>query len=152
MAGWAMTSDAHHYVAPNYETVRRCIKECIDDAGISPEQIEAVNAHATSTRVGDQVVFDALNDIFDGRIPPVSANKSLFGHAMGASSAIEIILAVEGMRRGFLLPTINHQPDPRFDIDPVAEGARELPHHRVLANSFGFGGCNVCAVLARGDA
>ena len=70
---------------------------------------------------------------------------------MGASSAVELILAIEGLARGVLLPTINHEPDPRLPIDPVAEGARPFEHRRVLTNSFGFGGCNVCVVVGRDD-
>jgi 3-oxoacyl-[acyl-carrier-protein] synthase II len=150
IAGWSMTSDAHHYVAPNYATVRRCIKESIDDAGVSPEQIDAVNAHATSTRVGDQVEFDALKDIFGDKIPPVTANKSLFGHAMGASSAIESIFAIKGLETGQLPPTINYTPDPALPIDCVSEGTRRLDQQYVLKNAFGFGGCNSCIVFKKG--
>ncbi len=97
MAGWAMTSDAHHFVAPNFETVKRCISQSIEHAGLAPADIAAVNAHGTSTKVGDKVEADALKEIFGGRVPPVSANKSQTGHAMGASSAIETIFAMEGM-------------------------------------------------------
>ena len=71
------------------------------------------------------------------------------GHAMGATSAIESILAIEGMRRGVLLPTINHRPDPAIDLDCVAEGARNLSQEFVLKNAFGFGGCNACLVFRR---
>ena len=124
LAGWAMTADACHVVAPNPVTVTRCMAESIRHAGISPAEIDAVNAHAASTKVGDQVEADALREVFAGRVPPVSANKSQIGHAMGATSAIESILAMEGMRRGVLLPTINHRPDPAIDLDCVAEGAR----------------------------
>ena len=79
----------------------------------------------------------------------MTANKSQIGHTMGASSAIELILAIEGMRRGVLLPTVNHLPDPELPLDVVPEGARAFPHGRVLSNSFGFGGCNVCVVVRR---
>lgn len=149
MAGWAMTSDAHHFVAPNLETVRRCIAQSIADAGIAPADIDAVNAHGTSTKVGDKIEADALSDIFGDRIPPVTANKSQIGHAMGASSAIETILAMEGMRRETLLPTINYTPDPEIALDCVAQGARSLAQEFVLKNAFGFGGCNACVVLKR---
>ena len=150
MAGWAMTSDAHHFVAPNFETVKRCISQSIEHAGIAPADIAAVNAHGTSTKVGDKVEADALKEIFNGRVPPVSANKSQTGHAMGASSAIETIFAMEGMLRDTLLPTINYMPDPEIAIDCVAEGARRLVQEHVLKNAFGFGGCNSCIVLRRG--
>ena len=92
---------------------------------------------------------DVLREVFGGRVPPVSADKSQLGHAMGASSAIESILAMEGMRRGVLLPTINHRPDPEIPLDCVAEGARALDQEFVLKNAFGFGGCNACLVFRR---
>jgi 3-oxoacyl-[acyl-carrier-protein] synthase II len=149
MTGWAMTSDAHHFVAPNLDTVRRCIAESLDDAGLRASDIDAVNAHGTSTKVGDKVEWEALRDVFGNRIPPVSANKSQTGHAMGASSAIEIVLAMEGMQRSKVLPTINYLPDPEIPLDCVSEGVRQLEQEYVLKNAFGFGGCNACLVLRR---
>jgi 3-oxoacyl-[acyl-carrier-protein] synthase II len=149
MAGWGMTSDAHHFVAPNLETVRRCIAESIAHSGLKPGDIDAVNAHGTSTKIGDKVEGDALKDIFGKGMPPVSANKSQTGHAMGASSAIEIILAMEGMIHDTVLPTINYIPDPDIAIDCVPEGARRVAQEHVLKNAFGFGGCNSCIVLRR---
>ena len=149
MAGWSMTADAHHFVAPKQETVQRCIAESIGHAGLTPADIDAVNAHGTSTRVGDKVEADALRDVFGDRIPPVSANKSQIGHAMGASSAIETIFALEGMMREKVLPTINYSPDPAIEMDCVPEGARMLRQEHVLKNAFGFGGCNSCIVFRR---
>ncbi len=149
MAGWAMTSDASHFVAPNLATVQRCIEESIINAGLKATDVNAVNAHATSTKVGDKVEADALRNIFGRTIPPVSANKSQLGHAMGASSAIEAILAMEGMQKETLLPTINYSPDQEIEIDCVAEGARKLQQEFVLKNAFGFGGCNSCIILRR---
>jgi 3-oxoacyl-[acyl-carrier-protein] synthase II len=149
IAGWSMTSDAHHYVAPNLKTVTRCMAECISDSGISSHDIDVVNAHAASTKVGDKVEYHALKAIFGDAVPPVSANKSFLGHAMGASSAIESIFAMEGMLNNTVLPTINYRPDPELDLDCVAEGARRLNQEYVLKNSFGFGGCNSCIVFHR---
>jgi 3-oxoacyl-[acyl-carrier-protein] synthase II len=149
MAGWSMTSDAGHFVSPKLETVQRCIEETIAHAGLRPKEIDAINAHAASTKVGDQVEADALSNIFGKKVPPVSANKSQLGHAMGASSAIEAILAMEGMIKETLLPTINYVPDPGMVIDCVPEGARKLRQEFVLKNAFGFGGCNSCLVLRR---
>jgi len=149
LAGWSMTSDAAHFVAPNPTTVTRCIAEAVADAGLQPADVDAVNAHGTSTRIGDKVEADALAAVFGDRPPPVSANKSMTGHAMGASSAIEAILAIEGMQRGVLPPTINHHPDPDIHLDVVAEGARRLDQTFVLKNAFGFGGCNACILLQR---
>ena len=149
LAGWSMTSDAHHFVQPFKETIRRCMDEAIRDAGVSSGDIDAVNAHATSTRAGDKIESDALHEIFNDCGPPVSANKSQIGHAMGASSVIESILALRGMEEGILLPTINYQPDPEIRLDCVPEGARSHEQRHVLKNAFGFGGCNACAVFRR---
>ncbi len=149
VAGWSMTSDAHHFVAPNLETVRRCIAESIGDAGIKPEAIDSINAHATSTRVGDKVEYDALRQVFGKHIPPITACKSLIGHAMGASSAIESIFGFMGMESDTLPPIINYTPDPEIDIDCPAENSRSHSQEFMLKNSFGFGGCNTCAVFKR---
>jgi len=149
LAGWAMTSDAYHFVAPNLETIRRCIDQSIAHAGIDPINIDAVNAHGTSTKTGDKVEADALKDIFHRAIPPVSANKSQIGHAMGASSAIEIILAMEGMIHNTILPTINYVPDPEIGFDCVVKELLKEKQEHILKNAFGFGGCNSCIVLRK---
>ncbi len=149
IAGWSMTSDAYHFVAPRLETVSRCIADSIDNAGILSHDIDVINAHAASTKVGDQVECQALKSVFGRAIPPVTANKSLIGHAMGASSAIESILAMEAMIEGVVPPTINYTPDPELDMDSVQEDLRQIEQEHVLKNSFGFGGCNACVVFRR---
>jgi len=149
LAGWGMTSDAHHFVAPYVPTVSRCIAQSIQNAGLCPEDIDAINAHAASTQIGDKVEFDALKIIFGKNIPPITANKSLIGHAMGASSAIEIIFAMEGMSRDTLLPTINYHPDPEIPIASLQTQEHTLKQEFVLKNAFGFGGCNSCVVLQK---
>ncbi len=152
IAGWAMSSDAFHHVAPNLDTVRRCMLESIAHAGIAPHRIDAVNAHAAATRVGDQVEADALRQVFGDRVPPVTANKSMLGHAMGAASAIESILAVRGMQEGVLPPTINHTPDPALKLTSLVTERRAVDQTYVLKNAFGFGGCNACVVFKRNQA
>lgn len=149
IAGFGMTSDAGHFVAPNPATVERCIAVAIADAGLTSAEVDAVNAHATSTRIGDKVEADALTQIFGAKAPPTSANKSQLGHAMGASSAIETILAIEGMLRDTVLPTVNYEPDPAIHLDCVPGTARKLCQEFVLKNAFGFGGCNSCLLLRR---
>jgi 3-oxoacyl-[acyl-carrier-protein] synthase II len=149
IAGWSMTSDAYHFVAPNFETVRRCVAESIKNAGISPSDIDAVNAHAASTKIGDKVEYDVAKAVFGNDLPPVSANKSMIGHAMGASSVIEAIFLIKGMLNDVLLPTINYTPDPDMELDCVPEGTRKLHQEYVLKNAFGFGGCNSCIVFRR---
>ena len=108
-----------------------------------------MNAHATATKAGDKTEYEALRAVFGRNLPPVCANKSIIGHAMGASSAIETILALRGMEEGWLPPTINYRPDPEMELDCVAEGKRPLTQEFVMKNAFGFGGCNACAILRR---
>ncbi|MDY6969960.1 MAG: hypothetical protein SVR08_15070 [Spirochaetota bacterium] len=119
------------------------------ECGIQPVDIDSINAHGTSTKIGDKVEYDVLKDIFIDNIPPVSANKSQIGHAMGASSAIESIFAFEGMLKDTLLPTINYTEDPEIKMDCVTEGARKLEQEFLLKNAFGFGGCNSCIIFHR---
>ncbi|MDJ0623581.1 MAG: beta-ketoacyl-[acyl-carrier-protein] synthase family protein, partial [Desulfocapsaceae bacterium] len=99
LAGWSMTSDAHHFVAPHLDTIKTCMTEAISDAKLQARDIHAVNAHAASTKVGDSIEYQALQAVFGKSLPPVSANKSLIGHAMGASSIIETIFALMGMKQ-----------------------------------------------------
>ncbi|MCF8036985.1 MAG: beta-ketoacyl-[acyl-carrier-protein] synthase family protein [Desulfobacteraceae bacterium] len=147
LRGWSMTGDAHHFVAPYEPTVRRCIAESIADAGISPQDIDAVNAHAASTQAGDRVEHDALRAVFGKKLPPTTANKSMTGHAMGASSAIESVFAMEGMKAGVLVPTINYVPDPEMPMEEIVTEPQALDQGFVLKNAFGFGGCNACIVF-----
>ncbi len=149
LAGWAMTSDAHHFVAPHRPSVARCMALAIAHAGVAPAAIDAVNAHATSTKVGDRIEVEALRDVFGQRLPPVTANKSLVGHCMGAASAIETVLAAAGLLRGELPPTINQRPDAELGLDSLVVERRSLQQRTVLKNAFGFGGCNACLVLRR---
>ncbi len=149
LAGWGMTSDAHHFVAPYLETIKQCMTDTLADAAIGPGDIAAINAHAASTKVGDKTEYEAMRLVFGDKLPPVSANKSLIGHAMGASSALETIFALQGMEESVLPPTINYTPDPEIEIDCVVEGKRPLDQEFVLKNSFGFGGCNACAVFKK---
>jgi len=146
--GW--NSDAHHFTRPNPATVVRAMRDAIDDAALAAEDIEAVNAHGTSTPTGDGVEADCLRTVFGQRLPriPISANKSQVGHSLGASAAIEAALAIEAMRCQVVLPTVNHRPDPTLDdLDVVPNTARRYPHEIVLSNSFGFGGTNCCIVF-----
>jgi len=152
LRGWSMTSDAHHFVAPHLPTVARCMAEAIADAGIKPGDIDAVNAHATSTKAGDLVEYQGLRQVFGEKIPPLTANKSQLGHCMGAASAVESILALRGLAEGILPPTINYVPDPEIALgDCLVATARRLNQRFVLKNSFGFGGCNACAVFVRAE-
>ena len=146
--GW--TSDADHFTRPNQDTVTRAMRDAIYDAGLSPADIGAVNAHGTSTPTGDSTEADCLRAVFGKQLDrvPVSANKSQVGHSLGASAAIEAALGIEAMRHGLVLPTVNHIPDPAFaDLDVVPDTARSCSYDCFLSNSFGFGGTNCCIVF-----
>jgi 3-oxoacyl-[acyl-carrier-protein] synthase II len=149
VAGLGMTSDACHFTRPHKPTIVRAIREAIDDAGIAPDAIGAINAHGTSTLAGDAVEVECLREVFGPYLPrlPVSANKSQIGHSLGAAAAIEAALCVEGLRRQIMLPTLNYLPDPAFGDLDVVEQARQAAHEFVLSNAFGFGGTNCCVVF-----
>lgn len=150
VAGIGWNSDAHHFTRPNAATVIQAIRDAIHDAELQPEDIKAINAHGTSTPTGDTTEADCLRTVFGSHLPqiPISANKSQVGHSLGASAAIEAALAIEGMRQGIALPTVNHIADPDLaDLDVVPNTARRHPHEVVLSNSFGFGGTNCCIVF-----
>ncbi|MDR3089239.1 MAG: beta-ketoacyl-[acyl-carrier-protein] synthase family protein [Desulfobulbaceae bacterium] len=150
LRGWSMTSDAHHFVAPHVPTVARCMAEAIADAGLAPADIDAINAHATSTKAGDLVEYQALRQVFGVNMPPISANKSQIGHCMGAASVVESILALLALENALLPPTINYRPDPEIALaDSLVAWPRRLDQRFILKNAFGFGGCNACAVFAR---
>jgi 3-oxoacyl-[acyl-carrier-protein] synthase II len=144
-----LTSDAHHPVAPHRPTIAACIAEAIASADIRPDAIAAVNAHASSTKVGDKIEDEALHDVFGDKVPPVSANKSQLGHSMGAASVIESMLALEGMQNGVLLPTLNFTPDPDIHLDVVTTTRPVADQDYVLKSAFGFGGTNTCLVFHR---
>ncbi|MFO7570893.1 MAG: beta-ketoacyl-[acyl-carrier-protein] synthase family protein [Smithellaceae bacterium] len=146
--GW--TSDAHHYTSPNPHTIVRALRETIEDAELQPEDIQYINAHGTSTPKGDRTEVACLREVFGKKIEniPVSSNKSQLGHTLGATAAIEAALTIEGMRKGIILPTINHFPDPELsDIDVVPNVARKQKYEIALSNAFGFGGTNCCVVF-----
>ncbi len=149
LAGWSMNGDAHHFVMPYQPTIQRCMADALDDAGLQPSDLDLINAHAPSTRVGDQIEYEALRSVFGPQLPPVTANKSMVGHAMGASSAIESIFTFRSMEEDIALPTINYSPDPELELDCVSEGQRTLSQEHVMKNAFGFGGCNACAIFRR---
>ncbi len=150
IAGIGWNSDANHFTRPNSTTIIRAMHDAIIDAEISPLDIGAINAHGTSTPTGDGTEVECLRAVFSQEVEkiPVSANKSQVGHSLGASAAIEAALAIEAMRQGIVLPTVNHLADPAFsDIDVVPNAARKHAHEFVLSNSFGFGGTNCCIVF-----
>jgi 3-oxoacyl-[acyl-carrier-protein] synthase II len=154
IVGYASTSDAYNIAAPDPSAkgAIRTMKWALEDAEISSSQISYINAHGTSTPANDSAETLAIKSLFgEGayRIP-ISSTKSMIGHAMGSSGAIEIIVCALSLERGIIHPTINYEyPDPELDLDYVPNHARELPLEYVISNSFGLGGQNACIVLKR---
>jgi nodulation protein E len=147
VAGFGATSDAGHITDPSADGASRAMRLALRDAGLAPEHIGYINAHGTGTRANDPTETASIREVFGAAAPPVSSTKSLHGHAMGASGAIELACSILALRDGFLPPTINlDTPDPQCDLDYVPNEAREAQVNAFLSNSFGFGGMN--AVLA----
>lgn len=149
VAGFGLTSDAGHPTDPSAEGAARAISLALADASVQAEAIEYINAHGTATRANDVVETRAIHHALGPHSTrvPVSSTKSIHGHAMGASGAIEAALSLVALNEAIIPPTRNlNAPDPECDLDYVSEGARERIVDYFLSNSFGFGGMN--AVLA----
>lgn len=154
LVGFGSTSDAHHITAPHPEGegAGRCIELAINDAGIDPEDIGYVNAHGTSTPLGDQAETKALKNTFGRHAKnlKVSSTKSMTGHLLGAAGGIETIFCAMALHEGIIPPTINlNNPDPECDLDYVANTAQKEQVEYALNNSFGFGGTNSSLILKR---
>lgn len=147
--GGYMNADADHLTRASLQNVTICMQSAIKDAGCNKEDIDCVNAHSTSTPIGDAVELKALHTVFGEQLKqtPVVANKSQLGHSLGASSILGLILSLEGMRRNTVLPTLNYIPDPTLPEAMVPTKSIAYPHDITLLNSFGFGGTNVSLVL-----
>ena len=145
VAGFGMTSDAGHVTDPSADGAERAMRMAV--AEIGAERIEYINAHGTATQANDATETAAIKSVF-GRGVPVSSTKSMHGHAMGASGAIEIAASLLALNAGFLPPTINlHSPDPACDLDYVPNASRPARIGTFLSNSFGFGGMNAVVAL-----
>jgi nodulation protein E len=149
IAGFGATSDAGHITDPSADGAARAMRQALRDANASTEDVGYINAHGTATRANDATETRAIKEVFGERAYaiPVSSTKSMHGHAMGASGAIEIACSLVALRDGFLPPTINlDNADPECDLDYIPHRAREARVSLFLSNSFGFGGMN--AVVA----
>jgi 3-oxoacyl-[acyl-carrier-protein] synthase II len=154
VVGYGATSDAYHIsnLAEDGEGVARAIRLALQRGGLTPGDVDYINAHATSTPSGDPVETAAIKQVFGGReqSPPVSASKSQFGHLLGAAGAIEAVVTVLAMQNNLLPATINLQhPDPACDLDFVPNHPRPAQIEVALSNSFGFGGHNVCLAFRK---
>jgi len=149
LVGYGATSDGYDMVQPSGEGAVRCMRMALE--GVE-EPVDYVNAHGTSTPVGDARELEAMRAVFGDRIPPISATKSLSGHALGAAGVHEAIYSLLMLRDGFISASANvEELDPAAEGYPIVTERRDAPLRLVLSNSFGFGGANASLVFRRWD-
>lgn len=152
LVGIGMTADAHHITAPapNGEGAARGMEIAVRRSGLAPDEIDYVNAHGTSTLLNDKCETAAIKRVFGehARKLPISSNKSMTGHLLGAAGAVELVATAMTVKTGLIPPTINYEnPDPECDLDYVPNKARESKVRAAISNSLGFGGHNISMVL-----
>ncbi|WP_135448662.1 beta-ketoacyl-[acyl-carrier-protein] synthase family protein [Tabrizicola caldifontis] len=150
VAGFGMSADAGDIVAPDPEGAARAMRAAIEDAGLSPADIGYVNAHGTGTLLNDRSEATAIRAVFGDAPPPVSSTKSMHGHAIGATGALEAVACLFALTRGVLPPTMGFEsPDPDCNLDVVPNAARPSDVTACLSNAFAFGGLNAVLAFAR---
>ncbi len=152
--GFGMTSDAHDMVSPpeNGEGAAKAMEFAINDAKLSIDEVDYINAHGTSTPSGDIAETNAIKSLFGERAYkiPVSSTKSMVGHLLGAAGAVELIGCIGGMEKGFIPPTINYEvPDEQCDLDYIPNESRDVKIDVALSNAFGFGGHNTSIAIRK---
>jgi 3-oxoacyl-[acyl-carrier-protein] synthase II len=154
LSGYGTTDDAHHISAPaeNGAGAAISMKLALEDSGLQVSDVDYINAHGTSTPLNDKSETAAIKTVFGERAYkiPVSSTKSMTGHLLGASGAVEAVFSILAIREGIIPPTINYQtPDPVCDLDYVPNKARKASIKHVMSNSFGFGGHNATLVFSK---
>jgi len=154
LVGYGATADAFHITAPEEEGIgaARAMELALQDAGLTPGDVDYINAHGTSTLLNDCIETRAIRKVFDRQADHlvVSSTKSMMGHLMGAAGAVEAIACIKSLETGWVHPTVNYEyPDPECDLDYVPNRARRLEPRVALSNSFGFGGHNGCLIFRR---
>jgi 3-oxoacyl-[acyl-carrier-protein] synthase II len=154
VAGFGASCDAHHITSPDPEAegAVAAMTNALGEAGMAPSEVDYVNAHGTSTQLNDLIETRAIKRVFGAHIAklPVSSSKSVTGHPIAASGAMEAIFSILSIRDGIVPPTVNYEvQDPECDLDYVPNQARKKDVRTVLSNSFGFGGMNTTLVVTR---
>jgi 3-oxoacyl-[acyl-carrier-protein] synthase II len=152
--GYSLNNDAFHMTAPlpSGDSCIRAMREALAAAQLAPEQIDYINAHASSTQLNDGAETMSIKQVFgeDAQRIPVSGTKGYYAHPLGATGAIEAALCALALDRQWIPPTINYQnPDPACDLDVVPNHGRKAELNYIMSNSFGFGGINACVILGR---
>jgi 3-oxoacyl-[acyl-carrier-protein] synthase II len=150
--GHGASSDAHHITAPTVTGQVAAMRSCLADARVESKRVDYINLHGTATRANDEAEATAVAEVFGrrGESLPASSTKSMLGHSLGASGAIEFVVCVEALRHGFVPPTINcEEPNPSVGLDYVPMVGRKHPARVAMSNSFAFGGSNACIMLGK---
>jgi len=154
LLGYGVSADTYHVAQPDPQGryAQLAMRGALEDAGATFEEVDYINAHGTSTPLGDVAETIAIKNLFGEHAYeiPISSTKSMIGHTLGGAGAIEALACIQSIRTGVIHPTINlHNPDPVCDLDYVPNQARQADVRLTLSNSFGLGGQNACLVLAR---
>lgn len=153
LTGYGLSADAYHLTSPHPDGAKRCMEIALRHAGIEREEVDYINAHATSTRLGDVSETNAIKEVFGDHARNgllVSSTKSMTGHLLGAAGGVELAACLKAIETGVVPPTTNlEDPDPECDLDYVPNEAREAKIDRALTNSFGFGGHNASLLVER---
>ncbi|GAH47800.1 unnamed protein product, partial [marine sediment metagenome] len=152
--GFGMSEDAYHITQPIQDGsgIRKAMANALADARISPEKVDYINAHGTSTSFNDRIETLAIKALFNSHAykVPISSTKSMTGHLLGATGGVEIIACVLSLKEGVIPPTINYEvPDPDCDLDYVPNQSRETKVHIALSDSMGFGGHNSVLIVKK---
>jgi len=152
ISGYGLSSDASHITQPSVDGPARAVRMALAEAEVNPEDVDYINAHGTGTRVNDVTETRVIKEVFGdhARKLAVSSTKSMHGHVMGATGAVEMAATIQAIDRGVIPPTANYtQPDPECDLDYVPNQAREKPVRVAISNSFAFGGLNAVLLVRR---
>ena len=152
--GYGASNDAHHLAQPDPESIGvvEMMRAALDRAGVEPERVGYINAHGTSTPLGDLAETRAIKEVFGEHAYElaVSSTKSMTGHCFGAAGAVEAMMCVLAVHEGVIPPTINYEtPDPECDLDYVPNEARRVQVDVALSNAMGLGGHNGCVLIGR---
>lgn len=155
MIGYGMSGDAHHMTDPDPEGAARCMRKALNDAGIQPEEVQYINAHGTSTGIGDKSETSAIKKAFGDHAYKlaVSSTKSMTGHLLGAAGGVEAVVIGLTLKNGIIPPTVNlDNQDPECDLDYVPNTPRQADVNVAMSNSFGFGGHNATVIMRKYEA
>lgn len=152
ISGFGMSSDASHITQPSIDGPARAVRMALAEAEVNPQEVDYINAHGTATRVNDVTETNVIKEVFKdhARKVAISSTKSMHGHVMGGTGAVEMAATILAIDRGVIPPTANYtQPDPECDLDYVPNQAREMPVRIAISNSFAFGGLNAVLLVRK---